>query len=105
MLKNNAILSKLATGGPRLIPKRWQLYNILKYNYSVSRNMLYMFTDITPQCLMIHVKQPDNNLAVKKKLNTNISIESNVKQHYECDEEGLDIFQHTKGINFSYFKF
>lgn len=51
---------------------------------------------------MIHVKQPDNNLTDKKKVNTNICIKPNAKQHYECDEEGLDIFQHTKGINFSY---
>lgn len=47
---------------------------------------------------MIHVKQPDNILPDKKKVNTKPSIKSNINQNYEYDEEGLDIFEDTKGI-------
>ncbi|XP_025417703.1 uncharacterized protein LOC112688631 isoform X2 [Sipha flava] len=78
MLKNKSILSKLAQGGPRLIPKH-----------------------INPKCLMIHVKKTEEILpAIKKGKGKKKSEANNIMKHIEMngaqnqeEEDGLDVFQ------------
>ncbi|XP_025198316.1 uncharacterized protein LOC112596753 [Melanaphis sacchari] len=82
MLKSKAILSKLAPGGPRLVPKH-----------------------IHPQCLMIHVKESKELFPEKKKLKGKKKGVQNIMQYAEPNddqnkvnedgEEGLDVFQNN----------
>lgn len=82
MLKNKAILSKLAPEGPRLVPKH-----------------------IHPQCLMIHVKEPEELFPEKKKLKGKRKAVENIMQYAEPingqnevdedGEDGLDVFQNN----------
>ncbi|XP_060856666.1 uncharacterized protein LOC132934371 isoform X2 [Metopolophium dirhodum] len=82
MLKNKAILSKLAPEGPRLVPKH-----------------------IHPQCLMIHVKEPEELFPEKKKLKGKRKAVENIMRYVEPidgqnevdedGEDGLDVFQNN----------
>lgn len=111
MLKNNTILSKLAQGGPRLVPKRKcyiiKYLNIFKNHYSFECKQIVkkysILLDINPQRLMIHVKTPEE-LILPEKRKKGKAKEDKIIQHIEPndeqieeEEEGPNVFQNNKG--------
>ena len=78
------------------------------YIGQINKN-LQCFLDIHPQCLMIHVKEPEELFPEKKKLKGKRKAVENIMRYVEPidgqnevdedREDGLDVFQNNIGIS------